>query len=73
MGQAWIYGWIDDPEAAWNEISNELRISLMLDENDSDVHRILAAVHLTHDEFDKAVFHRDRAFSLNPKDDLIVV
>ena len=52
---------------------SELQVALALDDNDSDVHRILAAVHLTHHEFDKAVFHQDRAFVLNPNDDLIVV
>ena len=73
LAQARTYGWVKDEEAAWNEVMNELQIALALDDNDSDVHRILAAVHLTHHEFDKAVFHQDRALSLNPNDDLIVV
>ena len=73
LGQARISGWVEDAEAAWNEIVKDVQIALALDENDSDVHRILAAVHVTHHEFDKAVFHQDRAFALNPNDDLIVV
>jgi adenylate cyclase len=44
-----------------------------LDENDSDVHRILAAVAVLRNDFDKAVHHQQRALALNPNDDLIVV
>ena len=73
LGQAWSYGWIEDADTAFDEITNELQIALAQDENDSDVHRILAAVHLTRHEFDKAAFHEDRALTLNPNDDLIVV
>ena len=73
LAQARTYGWVKDEEAAWNDVMNELQIALALDDNDSDVHRILAAVHLTHHEFGKAVFHQDRALALNPNDDLIVV
>ncbi len=71
--QAWGYGWVEDMEAKWNVVVSELQIALALDDNDSDVHRILAAVSITRREFDKAVFHQDRALSLNPNDDLIVV
>ena len=73
LGQAWSYGWMEDADATFEEINRELQIALTLDENDSDVHRILAAVHLTRHEFDKAAFHQDRALALNPNDDLIVV
>jgi adenylate cyclase len=37
------------------------------------VHRILAALKLTFDEFDKAGYHQERALSLNPNSDIIVV
>ena len=50
-----------------------MEIALDLDSNDSDVHRILAAVNLTGREHDRAVFHQERALALNPNDDLIVV
>ncbi len=71
--QAWGYGWVEDAEAAWSVVVNEIQIALGLDDNDSDVHRILAAVNITGHNFDKAVFHQDRALALNPNDDLIVV
>jgi adenylate cyclase len=73
IGQAWVYGWQTDREATWNEVVSELQIALDLDENDSDVHRILAAVHVASDDLDKAMYHQERALSLNPNDDLIVV
>jgi adenylate cyclase len=73
LGQAWVYGWRTDREATWNEVTGELRTALSLDENDSDVHRILAAVHVAIDDLDKAMYHQERAISLNPNDDLIVV
>ena len=41
----------------------ELQIALALDDNDSDVHRILAAVNLTRDNHDKAAYHQERALS----------
>jgi adenylate cyclase len=73
LGQAWTYGWCADRDAIWDEVVAELQIALALDDNDSDVHRILAAVNVAHDDLDRAVHHQDRALSLNPNDDLIVV
>jgi adenylate cyclase len=73
LGQAWVHGWRTDREATWNEVVGELQIALALDDNDSDVHRILAAVNVASDDLDKAMYHQERALSLNPNDDLIVV
>ena len=47
--------------------------ALALDDSESDVHRILAALKLRQDDHDKAAYHQARALSLNPNDDLIVV
>jgi adenylate cyclase len=73
LGQSWVYGFCADRDAIWDRVVEELRIALALDDNDSDVHRILAAVNLARDEHDKAVYHQERALALNPNDDLIVV
>lgn len=74
LGQAWTYGWLDwDLEHAREAIGAELRTAQALDDNDSDVHRIFAALHLTFDDHEKSVYHQARALSLNPNDDLIVV
>src|SRR6516165_589741 len=72
-GQAWTHGWCEDPDATFEMISGELRTALSLDDNDPDVHRILAAVKLNFNEHDKAIYHQERALSLNPNSDLIVV
>jgi adenylate cyclase len=54
-------------------VVGELTLALSLDENDSDVHRVLAAVNPSlHRDYDKALYHQERALALNPNDDLIV-
>jgi adenylate cyclase len=73
LGQQWTYGWCADRAAIEAEFERELRVALELDENDSDVHRILAAVGVVRHDFDKAAYHQQRALALNPNDDLIVV
>ena len=73
LGQQWGYGWCADRDATKARVVQELEIALVLDDNDSDVHRILAAIALLENEHDKAVYHQQRALNLNPNDDLIVV
>jgi len=74
LGQSFTRGWAGDRDATVASIVRELKIALALDDNDSDVHRIFAAVSLTvYRDHDKAVYHQERALSLNPNDDLIVV
>ena len=72
-GQAWRSGWSDNPDGCVQIISEELQTALALDNNDADVHRILAALKLNFNEHDKAIYHQERALSLNPNSDLIVV
>jgi adenylate cyclase len=73
LGQTWIYGWCADRDDTFQQVAAELQIALALDDNDSDVHRILAAVNLTRDDHDKAAYHQERALALNPNYDLVVV
>jgi adenylate cyclase len=73
LGQSWVYGYCTDRIATWNLVVDELQTALQLDSNDSDVHRILAAVNLASGNHDKAFYHQQRALSLNSNDDLIVV
>jgi len=73
LGQAWTYGWCEDRDAVWAEVAGELETALALDDNDSDVHRILAALNVARGDLDRATHHEDRALVLNPNDDLIVV
>ena len=73
LGQAYVKGYRENPDAIIEEIESELRTALSLDDNDSDVHRILAGLHLVYGDFDRATHHQERALGLNPNDDLIVV
>ncbi len=72
-GQAWLHKWCEDAEASVQVIAAELQTALALDDNDADVHRILAALKLNFREYDKSAYHQERALSLNPNSDLIVV
>jgi len=73
LAQQVVYGWCADRDRNWHEVRREVEQALALDDQDSDVHRILAALHIAQNQFDKAAHHQDRALSLNPNDDLIVV
>ncbi|MBN9510110.1 MAG: adenylate/guanylate cyclase domain-containing protein [Alphaproteobacteria bacterium] len=74
LGQAWVYSWCEDRDAAGAALTQELHTAQALDDNDSDVHRILAAKTLAIDhDYDRALYHQSRALALNPNDDLIVV
>jgi adenylate cyclase len=74
LGQSFVYGWCADVNATVAKIMDELRIAQSLDENDSDVHRILAAAYLAvYHDHERAMHHQERALALNPNDDLIVV
>jgi adenylate cyclase len=73
LGQTWVYNWCADRETTFREVASELEITLALDDNDSDVHRILAALNLNRDDHDKAAYHQERALALNPNYDLVVV
>ena len=72
-GQAWVHRWCDDLDATWDEVEKELEIAISLDENDGDVHRILAAVCVAHDDLEMAKHHQAKALNLNPNYDLVVV
>ncbi len=73
LGQTWVYDWCADRDATFRQVAAELELSLALDDNDSDVHRILAAVNLNRDDHDRAAYHQGRALTLNPNYDLVVV
>jgi adenylate cyclase len=72
VGQQLTYGWCD-AEAGLRTIEEEAVAAAALDDNDSDVHRILAALRLRQHDYERATYHQARALALNPNDDLIVV
>jgi adenylate cyclase len=73
LGQAWGYGWCSDSEATFAEVESAINKALSLDENDADVHRILAAICIAGNDLARARFHQERALELNPNYDLVVV
>jgi len=73
LGQRFVHGWYEDVNVLLAAITRELETALSLDETDADVHRILAALHLAFNRFDKALYHQERALELSPNYDLVVV
>jgi adenylate cyclase len=73
LGQTWVHNWCESRLETQGRIMTSLHTALALDDNDSDVHRILAAINIIQDNFDEAVYHQRRALGLNPNDDLVVV
>ena len=73
LGQTWVYNWCESRPETEARILESLQTALALDDNDSDVHRILASLNLIREQFDQAQYHQRRALSLNPNDDLVVV
>src|SRR5207253_5407181 len=73
LAQTWVNNWCEDRRQTWKQVVDEAHVALGLDDNDSDVHRVLAAVNLAHDEHEKAQYHQERALGLNPNNDLILV
>jgi len=71
--QIWVYGWCEDKDAVWAEVVASLERAFALDENDADVHRVLAAINISRDDLTKARHHQERALALNPNYDLVVV
>ncbi len=73
LGQTWVYDWCANRDATFQQVGAELELALALDDNDSDVHRVFAAVNLNRDDHDRAAYHQERALALNPNYDLVVV
>ena len=73
LGQAWVYGWCENRDAVFDEVVVELETALKLDDNDADVHRILAAINVSRNDLTRARYHQERALALNPNYDLVVV
>ena len=73
LGQTWVYNWCESRPETQVRIMAALQTALALDDNDCDVHRILAAINVIQDQHDQALYHQRRALSLNPNDDLVVV
>jgi len=64
-----------DPEGMRRQLQrayDALQRSRALDEDESECHRLLGAIQLLHGKFDEARLHIERAYALNPNNDLIL-
>ncbi len=74
LGQAWARGYLTVDEDKVDERSDQsLKTAYGLDENDSECHRILAAMRLNQKDFERATYHQERGLALNPNHNLLVV
>ncbi|WP_264212457.1 adenylate/guanylate cyclase domain-containing protein [Leisingera thetidis] len=72
-GQAWGYGWCDDRDAMLALASESIEKAAAMDDNDADVHRLMAALGIVRNDLERARYHQERALALNPNYDLSVV
>jgi adenylate cyclase len=68
LGQAMVWN-LDDHARLVDRSQIAAERGLELDENESECHRILAQVHLTRGNLQRALMHQERALFLNPNDD----
>jgi adenylate cyclase len=73
LGQSWVHSWGSDRDAILGRVNRELATALSLDDNDADVHRIMAGLALIRGDHDRALYHQERGLALNPNYDLLVV
>ena len=74
LGQGIVNGWLDqERDELLIQIKADLNEALALDEDDADIHRILAAISIGQDNLEQAQRHQNRAHQLNPNYDLVVV
>lgn len=71
IGQAVLRGYRHD-EAATEEILQDLKKALALDDEDFECHRVLSGVYTIQQNHDRALFHARRAFELNPNDPRVI-
>jgi TolB-like protein/Tfp pilus assembly protein PilF len=69
LGQQNTFEW---SAARFARARAEAQRALQIDEAESECHRLLAAIHIDLCELDRASYHQERAYDLNPNDDRIV-
>ncbi|WIY27457.1 adenylate/guanylate cyclase domain-containing protein [Parasedimentitalea psychrophila] len=73
LAQGWGYGWCEDKDATFALVQEACERAAQFDDNDADIHRVLAAIDIMHDKFTQSRYHQERALALNPNYDLVVV
>jgi adenylate cyclase len=73
LGQAWIKDFRPRTPELSQQTSHFVEIAASLDENDTEVHRIMCRLALGQGQFAKSEHHLERALTLNPNDPRLVV
>ena len=73
LAQGWGYGWCEDKDATFALVQEACERAAQFDDNDADIHRVLAAIDIMHHKFTRSRYHQERALALNPNYDLVVV
>lgn len=68
LGQAYGRGYIEANDELYKSIMDNINKAVELNNNDFEAHRMLAEVHLSLHDFNKALIHGNKAFQLNPND-----
>ena len=68
LGQAYGRGYKENTDELVTEIIDNINKAVELNTNDFEAHRMLAEVHLSMHDFEKALDHGSKAFQLNPND-----
>lgn len=71
IGQAVVRGYRND-ENAIPEVLQNVETALALDDEDFECHRVLLGVCTLQKNYDRAEFHAERAFELNPNDPRVI-
>lgn len=70
-GQAMVRGYRDDANIV-ADVMRDLQTALALDDEDFECHRVLSSVYTIQKNYDRAEFHAERAFNLNPNDPRVI-
>lgn len=73
LAQGWGYGWCEDKDATFALVQEASQRAAQFDDNDADIHRVLAAIDIMDHKFTRSRYHQERALMLNPNYDLVVV
>ena len=72
LGQAYGRGYKENTDELITEIISNINKAVELNNNDFEAHRMLAEVHLSLHDFEKALNHGSKAFQLNPNDPRVI-
>lgn len=72
IGQAWVRGYLPDPEGLFKKAVYAARHALELDDEDSECYRLTSEIHLYQRQHARALQHNHRGLSLNPNNPRLI-